>query len=91
MYQAIEVKFLPITNHRGARYRASAKGGSVTINKEYRLSDMQNAARAAFKLAYNHDWNGKWIGGQLKNGNYVFVLRAVVKAGVLMENSFRVI
>ena len=86
MYQAIEVKFLPITTYKGARYKAFAQAGSVTITKEYGLTDIKEATRAAFKLAYKLGWNGEWVAGQLKNGNYVFVLRSNLKDG-----SFRVI
>ena len=49
--QAIEVKFLGPTNYRGARYKARAEAGTVTLDCDYAKNPEDNAAAAARALA----------------------------------------
>lgn len=49
--KTIQVKYLGPTNHRDTRYKAWAEGwGSVTVSRDYSLSDEQNERLAAEKL-----------------------------------------
>ena len=49
--KTIQVKYLGPTNHRDTRYKAWAEGwGSVTVSRDYSLSDEQNERLAADKL-----------------------------------------
>lgn len=72
MRQAIKVKFLAPTNRRGPRYKATASAGTVTNNRDYSLSDAQDARRAAEDVAKKFSWPGKLIVGGLGH-EYVFV------------------
>lgn len=83
MYQAIEVKFLPVTNHRGARYKARCQARSVTVTKEYGLKDLDEANRAFTTLVNLMGWGGTWHAGQLYNGNFVYVLSSDLKGSTL--------
>ncbi len=68
MRQAIETRYLGPTNHRGARVKATAQAGSVTIAWDDALDTDENHDAAARKLASKLDWAGKWIGGGLPSG-----------------------
>ena len=73
--QAIETKYLRATNVKGARIKASAWGGSVTIGYPYAL-DAQDAHRAAADaLIAKMGWTGTYAqGGNAKgDGGYYFV------------------
>jgi hypothetical protein len=70
--QAITVKFLGPTNHRGARYRAKCDAGSVTVPQDYALNPYENALEAVRALLGKLEWGGKWVGGSL-GGEWVFV------------------
>jgi len=76
--QAIQTKYLSPTNTRGARIKATAAAGSVTISYPYELSGQAVHRKAAEALCAKFDWDvesiyGQLIGGQLANGDYVFV------------------
>ena len=80
--QAITVKMLSPTDTKGSRVKATAAAGSVTLPRDYALTDSRNAYRAAIALADKYEWlpatnpNTPWSldGGQMANGDYVFVL-----------------
>jgi hypothetical protein len=71
--QAIQTKFLSPTNSRGARVKAFAAAGSVTISWEHRLNPEQNHRAAAEMFANRMDWIGTWRAGTLPCGDMVFV------------------
>lgn len=75
--QAITVKYLPATNHRGSRLKAECEAGSLTIDYPHELnhSDVWQAAADALvkKLGWTDPNYGKLVGGQIKDGRYVFV------------------
>lgn len=49
--KTIQVKYIGPTDHRNTRYKAWAEGwGSVTVSRDYSLSDEQNERLAAEKL-----------------------------------------
>lgn len=82
MRQAITTKYLGPTNHRGARIKASAQAGSVTVSWDHSMSPQQNHVEAARALALVYGWDGVWIGGALPHGTgYAFVLQAACSFG----------
>lgn len=68
-YQAIVTKYLPPSNYRGARVKATAAAGSVTVHWDYGLSDNQNHAKAAEELARKFGWTGRYVGGGMPKGD----------------------
>jgi len=73
--QAIVAKFLPATNTKGSRIKATAEAGSVTIGYPHELGQGQPAHRAAAQaLADKFKWPHKYLGAALpNNAGYVFV------------------
>lgn len=76
--KAIQIRFLPATNFKGARMKAFIDGGySKTIPFQYELSDDELRARlVAEALMDEMEWHDIKIAGmgQLPNGDYVAVL-----------------
>lgn len=75
-YQAIVVKYLPCTNTRGSRWKATAKAGSVTLPYDHSLSADDGALACATALADQYGWlaHCDLVGGTLPNNYRVFVL-----------------
>ena len=74
--QAIVTKYLPATNTRGSRIKATCDAGSVSISYPHELSGSDCHRAAAQALLDKLDWNkyGALIGGGLpNNAGYVFV------------------
>ncbi len=84
--QAIITAFLPPTNTRGSRYKASCEAGSITLSADCALNAEENhkAARTALccKLAsvnkakygtVNDPWTRPMVSGQIPSGEYVHV------------------
>ncbi len=71
--QAIATKFLPCTNHRPSRVKATAEAGSVTLSWDHGLNANENHELACRTLANNWGWGGNWAGGAVASGGYVFV------------------
>ena len=72
--QAITVKYLKPTETRGSRLKAECKTGSVTIGYPFHVDGEQAARLAAIELCMKFRWRShNLVGGQLKNGDYVFV------------------
>lgn len=72
--QSIETKYLGPTNNRGARIKASAQAGAVTVSYDHALSVVENHDAAALALAVKLGWRGRWNGGGRANGvGYNFV------------------
>lgn len=65
--QAITTKYLPPTNHRGSRIKATCAAGSVTVPWSHELNVEENHTEAAGALAIRLGWRGEWLGG----GNHV--------------------
>lgn len=70
--QAITTRYFGPTNHRGARIRATAQAGSVTIPYDHELNPEGAHAKAALALADKWGWGGQWVGGATATG-YAFV------------------
>mgnify|MGYP007005619350 CR=1 FL=1 len=81
MFQAIQTKYLPATNTRGSRVKASCEAGSVTVPWDYSGGNQSNHTRAAQALVEKLGWvpaqganyAGDWVGGGLGNRGCVFV------------------
>ena len=76
MRQAIVTKFHGPTNHRGARVKATADAGSVTVEWNHALCIEANHRAAALALASRYGWPLDMIGGGLPGKGYVFVYPA---------------
>ena len=73
--KAIQVKYLPPTNTKGARWKSFAEGGaSVTLSREYALNHDEDARRVAIALTTKMEWARPTGAGCLPNGDYVFTL-----------------
>lgn len=75
--QAIHTKYLPATNSRGSRIKATCAAGSVTIGYPHELSGQAVHRAAAQALADKMGWTspgyGPLLGGCLPDGGYCFV------------------
>ena len=72
--QTIQTKYLPATNYKPARVKATCQGGSVTISREYALNVDQDYVRVAKLLKDKMKWTGDMIGGHTDQG-MVFVFK----------------
>jgi hypothetical protein len=86
MRQAIVTKFLGPTDRHGARVKATAQAGSVTITWDDALAVDTNHYRAARLLAMKYNWlsNGyHLIGGGLPDdsGNVYVLVHTVQSDG----------
>jgi hypothetical protein len=74
MYQAITTQYFGPGNVRGARVKATAAAGSITLGWDNALNIEQNHIAAARALASKFDWKGRYHGGALPGqSGYVFV------------------
>jgi len=72
--QAIETKYLKATNVRGARIKATALAGSLTVGYDWELDAAGNHAAAAQALIARLEWTGTFAqGGNAAGNGYVFV------------------
>ena len=71
--QAIQARYLGPTDTKGARIKAWAEAGSVTIGYPYELNGQAVYRKAAEALAAKFNWPNPLLGAQLPNGDYVFV------------------
>lgn len=71
---AIITKYLPATNSRGSRIKATASDKvSITIGYPHELSGIACHAKAARALCDKMGWNYKLVGGGMGNG-YAFAM-----------------
>jgi hypothetical protein len=72
--QAIETKYLRATNVRGARIKATAAAGSITIGYDYALNTDGAHKAAADALIAKMGWTGTFAqGGNVTGTGYYFV------------------
>jgi hypothetical protein len=72
--QAIVTKFLPCTNFRESRVKATAQAGSVTLSWDHGLNSDENHAAAAQALAQKYKWDGAYYAGGIPgHSGYAFV------------------
>ena len=75
-YQSIETKYLPATNTKPSRVKATSSWGkkSVTLSWDHSLDSEDNHRRVAAQLADCCNWNDcEWFMGGNHDGRYVFV------------------
>lgn len=72
--QAITTKYLCPTNFKGARIKAEAEAGSITIVWDHSLNREENFIAAAKTLMGKLEWKGELVGGCMKSGHYCFVI-----------------
>ena len=72
--QAIEVKYLPPTETRGTRIKATCRAGSITVGRDYALEYEEDSRRVAMMLQENLGWSHPLNYGVLPNGNHVYTL-----------------
>lgn len=76
-YKSIAVKYLPATNFRGARLKASdGDGNSITVSYDYGASRDERPQVAARALCEKMKWTGTLIqggGGHFPGNTAVFV------------------
>lgn len=70
MYQAIQTKYLGPTNYRGARIKARAAGGTITLSFDYALNGPDNHIAAAIALCEKLQWPTVLTSGCLHDGTY---------------------
>ena len=77
----IKTTYLPATNYRGERIKATCKAGSVTIPYPYELGGLGNvnachweAARKLLELR-GLDWGNTWAAGGHESGCYFTPIR----------------
>ena len=76
MYKAITVKYLPCTNNRGSRVKATADGGhSVTLSWDYSVVNgtVANYDAACRALCTKLGWTGEYVRGYQTSGQWVYV------------------
>lgn len=72
--QAIETKYLPVSNTKPSRFKATCSAGSIIINYDYAFNYEYNHILAAKALIEKLGWSQNFATGTLKNGNFVHVL-----------------
>lgn len=83
--QAITTKYLPATNTKGSRIKATCSSGlSITIETPNNKSEVQSHLYAAVKLAEKLQWTGTLIQGAIEGG-YAHVFSCGESAEVLPE------
>ncbi|WP_449102355.1 hypothetical protein [Pseudomonas extremaustralis] len=73
--QAITIKYLPATDTKGSRWKASAAAGSITVPYDHELNVEGNVKAAVRALVKKLDWNRAdvWYVGGTANGHWVGV------------------
>ena len=75
--QAIQTKYLGVTNTKGSRIKATCAAGSLTIPYPHELDGQPAHRKAAEALAAKLGWvgdrYGALLGGQLPDHSHVFV------------------
>ena len=71
--QAIVTKYIGPTNTKGARIKATAMAGSVTISYDYANDHEWPFRKAAQALCDKFGWDWEMTGGSLPDGSIVWV------------------
>lgn len=73
MAQAIVTKFMPPTNTKGSRIKATCAAKSVTVAWVDHLNTTDNHREAIRVILQKLGWGGSWVVGSLPGGGYVAV------------------
>lgn len=73
--QAITIKYLPATNTKGTRYKATAAAGSITLGYDYEMTVESNVKAAVKALVKKLAWDraDTWHIGGTPDGHWVAV------------------
>lgn len=73
--QAITIKYLPATNTKGSRFKATAAAGSITLGYDYGLTVEGNAKAAVKALVKKLAWDraDTWHIGATHDGHWAAV------------------
>lgn len=73
--EVITVRFLGPTNCRGSRLKAThTSGQSLTVPRQYNLSEDEDFYSAAYRFCLKIGWRGKLVGGWQTPAVKVFVM-----------------
>lgn len=76
-HQAITIKYLPATNTKSSRFKATAAAGSITLGYDHGLSDTENVKAAVKalikKLGWDSSYCSDWHLGGTAEGHWVAV------------------
>ena len=73
--KAIQIKYLPPTDHKGGRLKAFTEAGSLTKPRNPALNLDKQAMALAEAYIFKKGWNARLSGfGVLPNGDYVATL-----------------
>lgn len=77
--QSIQIKYLPATDTKGARLKATCEGGSLIESRNYSLEVKDQALNLAFKLANQKlDWKVKTFSqGHFKGCDYFNIIEFI--------------
>jgi len=82
MSQAIETRYICPTNFRGARIKATAWAGQLTLSWDHALNPEENHDAAARAFAKKFGWYGVMVRGSLKKGGNVYCFLKRFKSSV---------
>ena len=80
-HQAITTRFIPCTNYRESRVKASAEAGSMTVGWDHALNVDENHAEAARALIAKFGWHGQWVQAAMPGAGYAFSCVKRTKGG----------
>lgn len=83
--QAIFTRYYHATNNHGARVKAYAAAGKITVPYDHALNMPGNHRAAAYAFAMKFGWDGAWVGGgDPENRGYAFVcIGAAMREGLV--------
>lgn len=74
-HKAIKTSYIPATNTKGCKMRASTDSISIFVTYDHALSVSENHQRAACELLTKLGWEGDYVGGSLDGKFYFFVYK----------------
>lgn len=85
--QAIVTKFLPTTNTKPGRVKATCQARSLIVSWDHGLDVDANHSVAAQALATAMGWGGTWHGGAMPSGGYAFVVSVDCRSAFITVQS----
>jgi hypothetical protein len=84
--QSIQVKYLPATNTKPARLKATCEGGSITEPRDH-LETSEQGLNLAFKLSNQLNWNVKeFVRGSFKNCDYFNIVKITPSKPIIIKD-----
>jgi hypothetical protein len=84
--QSIQVKYLPATNTKPARLKATCEGGSITEPRDH-LETSEQGLNLAFKLSNQLNWNVKEFSrGSFKNCDYFNIVKITPSKPIIIKD-----